>query len=112
MLTRKCQNLLSGRDRTIVTLIVLKAIVLIVCYTPGVITCVVSFCDVEFGVGGQYYNLCYNLWSFETLFEDINSSINIFLYMKMSTNYRRKFVECCGELHVCVFKNCRSVGQN
>lgn len=84
---------ISSRDRTTITMVVLIASILIVCYTPAVLLCLTTFCEPEFSVGGKFYNLYYSMWAFAVLFESVNSSVNIFLYFKMSTNYRRSFRE-------------------
>lgn len=82
---------LSNRDRATMRTVVLISSILIICYTPAVILCVVSICEPEFSVGGRFYNMYYIMWSFALLLENINSSVNIFLYFKMSTKYRHIF---------------------
>lgn len=82
---------LSARDRTAIFMVVLVAILLLICYTPSVILCVTTFLVPEFCVSGKYYNLYHFLWAFALIVETINSSVNIFLYLKMSTKYRRTF---------------------
>lgn len=87
----KTSEALSNRDRTTVVMVVLIAIILIVCYTPSVILCVMTFCYLEFTVGGKYFNLFHVLWSAANVLENVNSSVNIFLYLKMSSKYRSTF---------------------
>ncbi|CAG5116634.1 unnamed protein product [Candidula unifasciata] len=82
---------MSNRDRKTMTMIILIATILIICYTPSVILYCVTIIEPEFSIAGAYNNLFFALWSFGILFETINSSVNIFLYIKMSTQYRQTF---------------------
>lgn len=86
---------MSNRDRSTVGMIALLASILIICYTPAVLVRLATFFLPGFSLGGKYYNLYYISWSFATLFETINSSVNIFLYIKMSTKYRETFMRLC-----------------
>lgn len=83
----------SSRDRTTMAMVVLIASVLIVCYTPSTLLAVTTVWEPEFSVGGRYNNLYYVLWSCAFFMETINSSANIFLYLKMSSKYRQAFQE-------------------
>lgn len=83
----------SIRDRKTMVMVVLVAGILIICYIPSTSLALATVCEPEFSVGGRYYNLYYFLWSFAFLFETINSSVNIFLYLKMSSKYRQAFHE-------------------
>lgn len=87
----KVSETFSDKDRTTMSMVVLIASILIVCYTPGVISSLITFCEPQFSMGGRFYNMYYILWSFAFLLETANSSVNIFLYLKMSTKYRRTF---------------------
>ncbi|CAG5120540.1 unnamed protein product [Candidula unifasciata] len=81
-------NAMSNRERTTSTMVVLIAVILVVCYMPSVILCVVTFIEPEFNFGRRYVVIFDVFWSFAILFEDISSSINILLYIKMSSKYR------------------------
>lgn len=82
---------LSNRDKNTMRMVVLISSILIACYIPAAFLCIGTFCHPEFSAVGQYSNLYYFLWAFATLFENINSSVNIFLYIKMSTKYKQTF---------------------
>lgn len=82
---------LSNRDRKTMSMIVLIASILIVCYIPSVVIFVATFFEPEFSIVGCYTNMFIVTWSFGFLFESINSSVNIFLYYKMSSKYRNTF---------------------
>ncbi|XP_059177845.1 growth hormone secretagogue receptor type 1-like [Physella acuta] len=90
---------ISNRDKKTINMIIIIAIILIVCYTPGTILSLVTFFVPDFSIVGNYVNLFFAVWSFGFLFETINSSVNIFLYYKMSSKYRRSF---CGMFSRCV----------
>lgn len=92
-LNQEKSEAVSNRDRRTVAMIVLIACVLIICYTPAVLLCATTFYEPEFNTGGKYYNEYQILWSFAFMFEAINSSVNIFVYLKMSTKYRQTFRE-------------------
>lgn len=85
---------ISQRDRSTVRIVVLSACILIVCYTPGVILSLTTFCVPEFRITGKYLNLYVVVWSFAFIFETFNSSVNILLYYKFSSKFRR----ICNEL--------------
>lgn len=87
---------LPSRDRKTVRMVILIASILIICYTPATLLCAATFIEPEFSIGGKYHNLMYILWAFAVLFENINSSANILLYLKMSTKYRETFLELFG----------------
>lgn len=82
---------MSNRDMRTMKIIVLIATVLIVCYMPSVVLYLATFIEPEFSIGGQYASLYTEGWSFACVFECINSSVNIFLYIKMSSKYRETF---------------------
>lgn len=79
----------SVRDKKTVNMIVLIAIILIICYTPGTALLMVTFFEPEFSVSGRYVNTFIAAWTFGLLLETVNSSVNIILYYKMSTRYRQ-----------------------
>lgn len=81
----------SSRERKTMSMVVMIATVLIICYAPGVALSSVSFFEPEFSIFGQYVNSFFALWSFVFSFEAFNSSINIFVYYYMSTKYRETF---------------------
>lgn len=84
-------EIISNRDRRTVSMVVVIATVLIVCYTPGVVVSMATFCEPEFSVIGRYANVYFTGWSFVVTFESFNSSINILLYYHMSSKYRETF---------------------
>uniref|UniRef100_A0A2C9KNU2 G-protein coupled receptors family 1 profile domain-containing protein n=1 Tax=Biomphalaria glabrata TaxID=6526 RepID=A0A2C9KNU2_BIOGL len=78
----------TARDRKTMTMVILVATNLIVCYTPTVSFSIASSLLPDFTVVGKQHNLFHSAWSFAFLFHSINCSINIFFYYKMSSKYR------------------------
>lgn len=93
-------QLMSNREAKRIRMIALVACILIVCYTPSVILSCVTLIEPEFSISGRYVNVFLAMWSFSILFETVNGSVNIFLYFKMSTNYKNILVQilpCLGQ---------------
>lgn len=81
-------------------MVVVLAVIVIVCYIPGIAVSSVVFFEPEFSIVGEYVNAFFVSWSFAFIFEATNASVNIFLYYSMSTKYRVTFHEAfsiCGK---------------
>lgn len=89
---RQNENL-SIRDKKVVSMIIVLASVLVVCYTPTVMLSIISSCVPGFSVVGKLANSFNAAWSFGFLLHSINSNINILLYFRMSSKFRSKFRE-------------------
>lgn len=83
----------SHREKKTMKMVSIIAIILIVCYTPGTIISMTTYVVAEFHLLGGYVNICMVTWSFVFVFQAINSSVNIFLYYFMSSNYKVVFDE-------------------
>ncbi|XP_059161747.1 histamine H2 receptor-like [Physella acuta] len=81
----------STRDKKAMKMVLLISSILIVCSVPNILVSTTSICVEGISIIGYYQNLFYVLWSFAFVFGAINSSINIFLYYKMSSKYRLTF---------------------
>lgn len=85
---------ISAREQKTVKMIVLIASVLIFCNTPGAIISMSSFIvGPELSITGKYLSVCVAAWSFACSFQIFNSSVNIFLYYKMSSKYKETFIK-------------------
>lgn len=82
---------MSTRERKTISMVVMIATVLIICYSPGVLLSLTTFYEPEFCIGGHFVNAFFAFWSFAFVFEAVNSSVNIFMYYHMSTKYRGTF---------------------
>lgn len=81
------------RDRKLVRMVTLIAVILILCFTPGMICFTAMAFEPGFIVGGVHDNLFFVIGSFTFICQTINSSVNIFIYYNMSSNYRDTFNE-------------------
>ncbi|CAG5135629.1 unnamed protein product [Candidula unifasciata] len=82
---------MSNRDKSTVVMVVLISVILIICYTPSIIISLVTYCYTEFSVEGTYFFLYQIVWSGAFVLENLNSSVNILLYLKMSSKYKAIF---------------------
>lgn len=85
---------LSNKERKTASIVAIIASILIVSYTPSVILMITTFCKLEFSLTGRHHNIFF-IWLYGFLYEAINSSMNIFLYLKMRTNYGQTFLVVC-----------------
>lgn len=95
----KQSEIISNRDKKTVNMVIMIATVLIVCYSPGIFISTAMFVWSEFSVIGREVNVFMVTWSFAFLSEAINSSVNILMYYRLSSRYRKTFHElflrCC-----------------
>lgn len=84
---------MSSRDKKTVTMVLLIATILIICFIPTVTLLTVAFIVREFSITGKYSSIFHVMWSLAFFFEAVNSSVNIFLYYNMSSKYRQTFNE-------------------
>lgn len=81
------------RDASVIKMVTLIAIIFIVCFLPGTINFFIMAYDTKFSVNGEYKNLFFSVWSMTIFLETVNSSVNIFVYMKMSSKFRATFLQ-------------------
>ncbi|KAK0051134.1 cannabinoid receptor 1 [Biomphalaria pfeifferi] len=81
------------RENKTIGMVVMVATVLIVCYTPGVTCSLIRTVSPEFNLFAQQVHLYHVIWSFCFLFHSINSSLNVIVYYKKSSKYRKTFHE-------------------
>ncbi|CAL1534769.1 unnamed protein product, partial [Lymnaea stagnalis] len=82
---------LSSRDKKTINMVIVIAIVFIVCCAPSIILHVIPYIVPGYGVVGAHSNFFFMCWSFGFLFEAVNASVDIILYYRMSSKYRRTF---------------------
>lgn len=87
----------SIRDKRSVQMIILVAIIYSVCFFPMLCIYVATSMEPELIIFGAYNNSFFTVWSFAFLLDSINSSVNIFVYYKMSTKYRTMFGSLFGK---------------
>ncbi|KAK7002778.1 G-protein coupled receptor [Biomphalaria glabrata] len=96
----------TSRENKTIALVIMVAIVLIVCYAPGVCCAITEALYPEFRIVAKQSNFYQVIWSFNFIFHSINASINVVVYYKMSSKYRATMNEI-----VPCFKN-RNKGDN
>ncbi|GFO11923.1 chemosensory receptor b [Plakobranchus ocellatus] len=69
-------------------MVAMLSLVLLISYIPGTVQLIISLIEPEFGSAGRYRRIFAVSWTFVTLLETFNASINIAVYYKMSTLYR------------------------
>ncbi|XP_055878115.1 neuropeptides capa receptor-like [Biomphalaria glabrata] len=93
---RKC---LSARDRKTMKLVVVIATLLIVCFTPTVVDSMIVILTPDYYFWEGYSSLFHYLYNISLLCLSINSTLNMFIYYKMSSRYRNTFKELfCSKL--------------
>ncbi|XP_012945965.2 adenosine receptor A1-like [Aplysia californica] len=82
------------KDQKVVKMVTFIAVIFIVCTLPSTLLFLYMMIDPSFRIDDRVYrNLYRALWSSSYLIETINSSVNIFVYLKMSSKYRAVFME-------------------
>ncbi|XP_012938007.1 adenosine receptor A1-like [Aplysia californica] len=81
------------KDQKVVKMVTFIAIIFIVCALPPTLLFFYMVIDPSFRIAGIYRNLYLVIWSSSYLTETVNSSVNIFVYLKMSSKYRAVFMK-------------------
>ncbi|XP_005091363.1 free fatty acid receptor 3-like [Aplysia californica] len=82
---------LPKKERKVVAMVTTISIIFIICFTPVSLLHSAEAIEPEFDIIGKYKNLNWILYSFGFLLEAFNSSINIFVYFRMSSKYQEAF---------------------
>lgn len=86
----------NTRDKKVVKMIIFIACTFLICFLPEVLITILMQFTPEFNPLGQFAELYYITWSFIFCFESTNSTVPIFIYLKMSSKYRRVFFAIFG----------------
>ncbi|CAL1538305.1 unnamed protein product [Lymnaea stagnalis] len=81
----------SGRDKQLVKMVLLISVVFIACSLPTVVGNLVMVFVKDFNVKGSNKNLFIFVCVIFFILDAINSIINIFIYLRMSSKFREKF---------------------
>lgn len=98
--TAKKQEENSEKEKKLVTMVTFISTIFIICYTPATVLFLVMAYNPDFSFSGKYENLFYVLWSLTLVLETVSSSVNIFVYFRMSTKFRKNFA--------LAFRKCRA----
>lgn len=83
----------SAKEKKIVKMITMISTIFVVCFIPASANFFMMTYDPEFSISGRLQNLFFTTWSIAFVTGAINSSVNIFVYFKMSTKFRLTFVQ-------------------
>ncbi|XP_012946597.2 thyrotropin-releasing hormone receptor-like [Aplysia californica] len=81
------------KDQKVVKMVTFIASIFIVCALPSTLLFLYMVIDIDFRIDGFYKNIYLVIWSLAFLTETVNSSVNIFVYLKMSSKYRAVFMK-------------------
>ncbi|KAK6976796.1 neuropeptides capa receptor [Biomphalaria glabrata] len=90
---REQHEALTSRDNKVVGMVIMVAIVLILCYSPGVLCSIVEICIPEFTLNSKLENLYHVVWSVCFVCNSVNASTSVVVYYTMSTKYRSTLQE-------------------
>ncbi|XP_005108673.1 tachykinin-like peptides receptor 86C [Aplysia californica] len=79
------------KDKKVVKMVTFISTIFIVCFVPSTLIFLFMALEPEFSFGGGYKNIYFVVWSFSFVLETVNSSVNIFVYLNMSSKYRATF---------------------
>ncbi|XP_055862708.1 uncharacterized protein LOC106068181 [Biomphalaria glabrata] len=82
----------NARDNKMVKMVILISVVFIILSIPGVVATFLMMFIPEYNIAGRYRNIY--IASFSTFFPigAINSTVNFFIFLDMSTKYRQMFL--------------------
>ncbi|XP_005112751.1 uncharacterized protein LOC101860068 [Aplysia californica] len=101
---------LSGKDKQIAKMLMAIIIVYIVNLFPRIIFGIAQLAEPEYYVLGRYHNLFMSTANCIFVLDFINASINLFIFYRMSSNFRATFnaLRRCHDAGACKF----AVGAN
>lgn len=78
----------SQRNQKVAKMVIMISSLFIGCFIPFSVLFVGMSVEPEFSLNGKYRSIIITAAGFCTILESINSSANIFIYYRMSSNYR------------------------
>ncbi|CAL1526951.1 unnamed protein product [Lymnaea stagnalis] len=85
------KSTVSNKDRRAIKMVAIISVVYIFCYAPDIMTVFTAIIVSEFNFGRREENLLLITGTFTLLLQSVNSSVNIFIYLKMSSKFKRTF---------------------
>ncbi|CAL1535393.1 unnamed protein product, partial [Lymnaea stagnalis] len=93
----KLQTKSSKKERKASKMVTLISTLFIVCFFPGTVSLVCSMTSAEFRPGGTYFYVTTDTILASQILETINASSNMFIYVRMSSKFRKEFIRLlCG----------------
>ncbi|KAI8796552.1 platelet-activating factor receptor [Biomphalaria glabrata] len=84
----------TSRDQKVIKMVTLLSVVFIISFTPDVIVLLFMTFDYRVSVYGDYFDLFLTLNGISEPFLAISASVNIFVYLTMSSKYREIYTRC------------------
>ncbi|XP_005091769.1 thyrotropin-releasing hormone receptor-like [Aplysia californica] len=85
-------------------MVFLITVIFVLCYIPSNMLQLTMALVSDFNKGGYYINLRQVCWALGNFMEAVNSSVNIFMYLRMSSRYKASFLtvfpKCSSVLHI------------
>lgn len=86
----------SNRNKKVAKMVVMISILFIACFIPLSVIFLAMCLVPEFSVYGKYREILFTAGGFGFILETINSSMNIFIYYRMSSKYKQEFCNVFG----------------
>lgn len=83
----------AAKEKKVAKMVIFLSIIFLICSLPATVNFFMMACFPEFSFGGKYENVYIFIWSLTVFVETINSSVNIFVYLRMSSKFRFAFIE-------------------
>uniref|UniRef100_A0A2C9LWL5 G-protein coupled receptors family 1 profile domain-containing protein n=1 Tax=Biomphalaria glabrata TaxID=6526 RepID=A0A2C9LWL5_BIOGL len=83
---------ISSRDRKLVKMVILISASFIICTFPAVVGTVAMLVSKDYNVNGRYKNLFLATFSVFFHLESLNSSVNFFIYIYMSSKFKQSLL--------------------
>lgn len=91
-------EVVSSRNQKVSRMVVMISVLFIICFIPVSILFIAMSVMPELSIVGKHRNIVITVGGLAVILESINSSMNIFIYYKMSTKYRNVLLSLfCGE---------------
>lgn len=81
----------SNQNKTVAKLVVVVSAIFIICLIPNSVIFVVWSLFPEYSFTGENRDITFVIGGIGVILESVNSSVNIFVYYRMSTKYREQF---------------------
>ncbi|XP_005089798.1 adenosine receptor A1-like [Aplysia californica] len=81
------------KDKKVVKMVTFISSIFIVCFGPSSFLFAIMALEPRFRFNGAYTNVYMVVWSASFILETVNSSVNMFVYLTMSSKYRAVFMK-------------------
>lgn len=82
---------MSSRDQKIAKMVVMISVLFITCYLPSVMNFMAMLLEPQFAIDGKFKSIFLVMFGFCFTLESTNSTMNIFIYYRMSSRYKTVF---------------------